>query len=321
MHEVTLVTGAAGFIGSVVTRQLLEQGHSVVALDNFDNYYSIELKRERWERLGQLEGIHQFHGDIREQQTIRELFQRFRISRVIHLAAMAGVRSSILHPHKYFDVNLIGLLNVLECMREFGVRNLVLASTSSLYAGKSMPFKEDNDVRTPISPYAASKLGAESLAYTYHHLHGINTINLRYFTVFGPSGRPDMAPYKFTEWILNNQPIQVYGDGLQTRDFTFVEDIAAGTIAASQLDLNGWHVINLGGGERPISILEFITEIGASVGREPILEFLPPIAGDMLHTSASIERARELLNWTPKTAWIDGVHKMAEWHLRRKNRS
>ena len=310
-----LLTGAAGFIGAETARTLTAQGHSVVGLDNFNDYYAVELKHHRASTLKSIPNIQFVEGDIRDSQLLETLFQQYNFDAVINLAAMAGVRYSIEHPLLYTDVNATGFLQLLEAMRKHGVTQIVQASTSSLYAGLPMPFKEELDVRTPISPYAASKLGAEAMGYTYSQLHGFNVTVLRYFTVYGPAGRPDMAPYRFTEWCLRNTPIQLFGDGTQSRDFTYVTDIAAGTVKAVESNLDGFHIINLGGGGDRTTILEFIETIGQLAGSHPIIDFLPVVQADMQHTSASIEKAHTLLDWTPKVSIDEGMEQLVRWHM------
>ena len=226
-------------------RHLIEKECQVVTIDNFNDYYSPSLKQYRWSLLPSTPKITKIEGDICNSNTLDTLFEAHSFDAVINLAAMAGVRNSIENPREYIDVNVSGLVNILESMRKHNVTQLIQASTSSLYAGKEMPFNENLDVRSPISPYAASKTRAEALTYSYYHIHGINTTVLRYFTVYGPAGRPDMAPYKFAQWILNDVPIHIYGDGHQTRDFTHVEDIARGTVIAALSVRKGWDVINL----------------------------------------------------------------------------
>ena len=264
--------------------------------------------------------ISKIEGDICDSNTVDVLFKTHSFDAVINLAAMAGVRNSIENPQEYIDVNITGLLNVLESMRKHNVSQLIQASTSSLYAGKEMPFTEVLDVRSPISPYAASKLGAEALTYSYYHIHGINTTVLRYFTVYGPAGRPDMAPYKFAQWILKGSPIQIYGNGHQTRDFTYVDDIARGTVLAALNFANGWDVINLGGGMEPVSIIDFIRLLEDSLKTNAKIVHCPPVSGDMLHTSADIKKAAILLNWKPAVRLKDGLQQLAQWHLESFNR-
>jgi nucleoside-diphosphate-sugar epimerase len=232
---------------------------------------------------------------------------------VVNLAARAGVRASMENPRVYLTTNTQGTLNLLELMTEHEVPRLVMASTSSLYAGATMPFVETADVTSPISPYAATKLAAEALARTWHHLRGIDTAILRYFTVYGPAGRPDMSPFRFIEWIRRCEAVKLFGDGTQTRDFTYIDDIAAGTVAA--LNVKGCEVINLGGGNRPVSINEMITAIEEGTGRKARIEYLPPNPVDMTDTSADITKARRLLGWQPGVSPSEGFRRTAAWHL------
>ena len=309
-----LVTGAAGFIGSRVCEMLASEGMLVVAVDNFDPYYDIRLKHYRWDRLSAFENIERVELDICDEPQLDALFTERAFEAVVNMAAMAGVRFSIENPKKYFRVNASGFLGLLETMKAHGVRQIVQASTSSLYAGLPMPFKESLDVRTPISPYAASKLGAEALGYTYSSLHGFDVTVLRYFTVYGPAGRPDMAPFRFTEWCLRGEAIQLFGDGKQSRDFTYVDDIARGTVLALKKRLPGFEIINLGGGGERTTILDTIQMIAEKAGCTAKIDFLPVAQGDMLHTSASIEKAKELLRWTPEINISRGVEGMVNWH-------
>ncbi len=309
-----LVTGAAGFIGSRVCELLSGSDTSIVAIDNFDPYYDVRLKRYRWDRLSKFSSIELVKLDLTDVAALEALFEAHSFDAVINLAAMAGVRYSIENPGKYFRVNSQGFVGLLETMRKHGVSQVVQASTSSLYAGLPMPFEESLDVRTPISPYAASKLGAEAIGYTYSQLHGFNVTILRYFTVYGPAGRPDMAPYRFAEWCLRGEEILLFGDGKQSRDFTYVDDIALGTIAALQKRLPGFEIFNLGGGGEHTTILEMIEMIGQISQRTPKIKFLPVAPGDMLHTSASIEKAQEFLNWKPVTPLGSGLRKMIAFH-------
>ena len=312
-----LVTGAAGFIGSRICELLDGSNTSVIAIDNFDPYYDVSLKRYRWNKLQPLDHVQCQELDITDVPALEALFEAHSFDAVVNMAAMAGVRFSIENPTKYFRVNAQGFVGLLETMRKYGVTQVVQASTSSLYAGLPMPFLETLDVRTPISPYAASKLGAEALGYTYTHLHGFDVTVLRYFTVYGPAGRPDMAPFRFVEWCIREEEIQLFGDGKQSRDFTFVDDIARGTILALKKRLSGFEIINLGGGGERTTILEMIELIGQIANKKPVIEFLPVAQGDMLHTQASIFKAAELLNWKPQTSLITGLRSTIEFHMNR----
>lgn len=308
-----LVTGCAGFIASRVAAQLLAAGHRVVGVDNLNDYYAVELKRWRLDQL-LAEPDFSFHqGDIGDRDTVLRLFDGHRFDAVLNLAARAGVRASMDDPFLYQQTNSLGALNILDAMRQHGVTKLVLASTSSLYAGRTPPFAESDPVDTPISPYAASKRAAEIMAYTYHHLYGIDASVVRYFTVYGPAGRPDMSPYRFIKWIHEGTPLTIYGDGTQSRDFTYVDDIARGTILA--LKPVGYEIFNLGGGRRPTSLLELITLIEQKLGRKAVLKFEPFHQADMANTAAVIDKARTVLGWEPAVDLAEGIDHTAQWYL------
>jgi nucleoside-diphosphate-sugar epimerase len=236
---------------------------------------------------------------------------------VINLAARAGVRQSVENPWVYFETNTTGTLNLLELCREFEVRKFVLASTSSLYGKDNpMPYREDADTNHPLSPYAASKKAAETLCYTYHYLYGIDVTVFRYFTVYGPAGRPDMMPFRLVQWISEGRPVTVYGDGMQSRDFTFVEDIARGTIAG--LKLLGYEMINLGS-DTPVVLMDAIRLVEELAGRKAILEYKPRHPADVTATWAEIEKAEHFLDWRPQKTFEDGVRHLVSWY--RDNRS
>ena len=232
---------------------------------------------------------------------------------MLNLAARAGVRYSMENPDVYLTTNTLGTLHLLDGMKQSGVGKMVLASTSSLYAGQSMPFTEDLPVNTPISPYAASKKAAEALAYSYHHLYGIDVSVVRYFTVYGPAGRPDMSPFRFVKWIAEGTPLRIYGDGSQSRDFTYVDDIARGSIAA--LRPLGYEVINLGGGENPVSLKKLIGMMEERLGKKAILEFEPTHKADVRETWADISKAARLLDWKPEKPLGEGIDRTVEWYL------
>ncbi|MGB6222645.1 SDR family NAD(P)-dependent oxidoreductase [Haloferula sp.] len=307
-----LVTGCAGFIGAATAGLLLEQGQKVIGLDNVNDYYDVRVKRSR---LAILSGNpdFEFHEiDLEDRAAIEALFETHDISAVINLAARAGVRASIVDPFVYVSTNTMGTLHLLDAMRKREIKTFIMASTSSLYADVPMPFEETANVARPVSPYAASKLGAEALAHSYAHLYGMNVAILRYFTVFGPAGRPDMSPFRFTEWVRRGEPIQLYGDGTQTRDFTFVDDIASGTVAA--LGIKGYEIINLGGGNAPLSINQMIESIGTELGIEPKVSYLEVNRADMKDTSANVAKANRILGWTPKVSPFEGFKRTVEWH-------
>ena len=307
-----LVTGSAGFIGSRTTRLLLDSGHQVIGVDDLNDYYDPLLKKKR---LKDLVGFPEFHFqelDISHKDSVDRLFSDFHFDAVINLAARAGVRASIEDPHIYMSANATGTLNVLSGMVRQGIPKLVTASTSSLYAGQPMPFREDALVTRPISPYAASKLAAEGLAHVWHKLHGIDVSVVRYFTVYGPWGRPDMAPFRFSEWIRRGEPIVLYGDGTQTRDFTFIDDIARGTIAA--LKPAGFEIFNLGGGQKPLSVNQMIQLLEESLGKKAYIQQAPIQTTDMPDTSADVAKAKEILGWEPQVYPQEGLAQTGLWH-------
>lgn len=312
--KTALVTGAAGFIASRVCDQLLAQGVTVIGLDNLNEAYDPRMKRHRLAGLENREGFHFIEADIENQYELEPIFRRYAFDVVFNLAARAGVRYSIENPHVYLQSNAQGALNLMELMHRHDCGKLVLASTSSLYAGQPMPFREDQAVERPLSPYAASKKAAEVLSYTYHHLYGIDVSILRYFTVYGPAGRPDMAPFRFIRWIHEGTPITVYGDGSQTRDFTYVDDIARGTVLARKP--LGHSVINLGGGKTPVTLLEFIAKIEERLGRRAGIVWQEMSASEMQDTAADISKAREVLGWAPETDLDAGLDATVEWYLR-----
>jgi UDP-glucuronate 4-epimerase len=314
-----LVTGTAGFIAHRVTRLLLEQGVEVVGIDNLNDAYDLRLKQHRLADLAGREGFTFYEGDIENLYDLKPVFDGRQFDVIFNLAARAGVRYSIENPHVYMQSNAQGALNLLEMMRPGDCRKFILASTSSLYAGQPMPFREDLPVDRPLSPYAASKKAAEVLTYTYHHLYGIDVSILRYFTVYGPAGRPDMAPFRFIKWIHEGTPITVFGDGSQTRDFTYVDDIARGTILAARAMGNHGvpehEIINLGGGKTPISLLEFIGKIEDRLGKKAEFVWQPMSASEMQDTSADISKAARLLGWQPETDLDAGLDATVEWYL------
>ncbi|MFP4353419.1 MAG: NAD-dependent epimerase/dehydratase family protein [Puniceicoccaceae bacterium] len=311
-----LVTGAAGFIGSRTTEFLLEAGHQVVGVDNLNDYYDVGLKKHRLDRIraGRGDGFSFVELDIEEKPEVLRLFRGHGFEAVVNLAARAGVRYSMEHPDVYFTTNTLGTLHLLDGMKEVGSRKFVLASTSSLYAGQPMPFREDLPVNTPISPYAASKKAAEAISYTYHHLYGIDVSVCRYFTVYGPAGRPDMSPFRFIKWIAEGTPLRIYGDGTQARDFTYVDDIARGTVAA--LRPLGFETINLGGGENPVTLKALIAIIENHLDRKALLEYLPNHKADVKETWADIGKADRLLGWKPEVPLEDGVARSVAWYNR-----
>jgi len=305
-----LVTGCAGFIGWEVAKLLLEQEHEVVGIDNLNDYYDPRLKEWRLEDLNRHKNFTFYRIDIEELEPLKEVFQKHKIEAVVNEAARAGVRYSLEDPWVYLRTNAYGTLNLLELMRCFEVQKLVLASTSSLYAGQPLPFREDLPVNTPISPYAASKKSAEVMAYTYHHLYGIDVSVLRYFTVYGPAGRPDMSPFKFTYKIMKGEPIEIFGDGTQSRDFTYITDIALGTIKA--LKSVGYEIINLGN-NRPHKLKEMVSLIERFTGKSARIVYGQFHKADMKDTWADINKANELLGWKPDVSLEEGIERTVRW--------
>ena len=307
-----LITGCAGFIGARTAELALAAGHEVVGIDNLNDYYDVRLKHHRLGPLLQHPGFTFHELDIEDGTALDAIFTANRFDAVINLAARAGVRASIEDPHVYMRTNTTGTLNLLERMVKHSITKFVLASTSSLYAGQPMPFHEDAVVTRPISPYAASKLAAEALSHVWHHLHGIDVSVLRYFTVYGPAGRPDMAPFRFSEWIRRGHPITLFGDGSATRDFTFIDDIATGSLAA--LKPLGFEVINLGGGNTPVAVNDMIHALESHLGKKAIIDLQPAFAADMKDTAAEIAKAARLLDWKPTTPPDLGFQLTARWH-------
>lgn len=312
MMKKVLVTGVAGFIASRVTESLLAQGVEVVGIDNVNDYYDVRLKDYRLKMLEGKKGFQFYKMDIENRDALHDLFDKHQFDVVFNLAARAGVRYSMENPHVYMTTNAMGSLNLLEEMRRKNIKKFILASTSSLYAGQKMPFTEELAVNTPISPYAASKKAAEVMAYSYHYLYGIDVSIVRYFTVFGPAGRPDMSIFRFIKWIDQGERLEVFGDGGQSRDFTFVEDIARGTIlAAKEL---GFEVMNLGGGQNPISLNTVISGIENRLGKKAAIDNRVFHKADILETWADISKAKRLLGWEPKISFNEGLEKTIQWY-------
>jgi len=313
-----LVTGVAGFIGSKVAEFLLDAGHQVVGVVNFSAAYDIRLKE--W-RLEQIQGRPNFafhRLDITERGALTDLFNsqlatcNSPFDAVINLAAWAGVRKSVANPWIYLETNARGTLNLLDLCREHGVQKFVLASTSSLYgADNPMPYNETQDTSRPLSPYAASKKAAEAMCYTYHYLHGLDVTVFRYFTVYGPAGRPDMSLFRFTQWINEERVVTIYGDGSQKRDFTYVDDIARGTIAG--LKPLGYEIINLGS-DTPVVLMDTVHLIEELSGKQARLEYQPRHPADVMATWADISKAERLLGWRPQLSYQEGIAALVSWY-------
>lgn len=311
--EKILVTGSAGFIGNRVATMLAEGGRSVVGIDSVNDAYDVRLKEHRLETQAGHESHSFVRGDICDREFLSGLFDTHRFDAVINLAARAGVRYSMENPSVYLQTNAQGTLNLLEMMNDHGIKKMVLASTSSLYAGHSLPFSEDMPVNAPISPYAASKKAAEAMAHSFHHLYGLDISAVRYFTVYGPAGRPDMCIFRFIKWIDEGVPLEILGDGYQSRDFTYVDDIARGTIAA--LKPLGFEVINLGGGKEPVSLRQVIEILESLLGKKATLNHIEVNPADIRETRAEVGKARELLDWTAGVTLEQGLEESVKWYL------
>ena len=308
-----LVTGCAGFIGSTVVEALIARGDEVTGLDNFDPLYDPALKRANLAALASSDRFHLIAGDIRDAALVTQALECSQPETIIHLAALAGVRPSLQRPAEYTSVNVDGTVTLLEAAHQHGVPQFIFGSSSSVYgATNQLPFSEDQPIHRPLSPYAASKASAEAFCYTYHHLYGIRMALLRFFTVYGPRQRPDLAINKFVRLLLAGEPIPMYGDGTSSRDYTYVGDIAAGVLAALDADLD-FEIINLGGSS-PVTLKDLIAAIGEVLDREPQVQQLPDQPGDVPCTYANIAKAAALLGWAPQLNLADGLRHFTRWY-------
>jgi UDP-glucuronate 4-epimerase len=310
-----LVTGAAGFLGSHLTDALLGRGDQVVGLDNFDDFYDPARKRRNLLGAGASSGFTLIEGDIRDGRLVRESLDG--VDGVVHLAARAGVRPSIADPRLYASVNVEGSLSLLEACREAGVRNLVVASSSSVYGGLTdLPFREDQRVDRPVSPYAATKAACELIASSYAHLHGFQIFSLRYFTVYGPRQRPEMAIHKFVRRLTEGRPIPLFGDGTSARDYTYVDDAVAATLSALDRVAEGGpcHRIYNVGESRTVQLRELIGMLGDLLGVEPVIESLPDQPGDVYATWAEVGKAGRELGYEPSTPIEEGLRRFVDWY-------
>jgi UDP-glucuronate 4-epimerase len=337
-----LLTGAAGFIGMHVAKILVKRGDKVIGIDNLNDYYDPNLKRARLQQLQQYSNFQFIQGDIADRHTLENLFSKEKPSRVINLAAQAGVRYSLTNPYAYIQTNLVGFGNLLESCRNNGVEHFVYASSSSVYgANTHMPFSVHDNVDHPVSLYAASKKANELMAHTYSHLYGLPTTGLRYFTVYGPWGRPDMSPWLFTSAILEGRPINVFNHGKMQRDFTYVDDIAEGTVRVLDRIPTGnssfstdspdpgssyapYKVYNIGNNQ-PVELMTFINIIEDALGQRAQKNFLPMQPGDVVATYADVEDLKRDVGFEPKTPLNDGIYRWVDWYKReieslRKNR-
>lgn len=306
-----LVTGAAGFIGSHLCERLLKEGWVVVGVDNFDDFYDPKIKRRNIESCLKNKNFQLVEADIRNRDTCdKTIIDGIEI--IVHLAARVGVRPSIAQPLLYADVNINGTLGLLETAKKHKIEKFIFGSSSSVYGNnKKVPFSEDDSVDFPISPYAATKKAGELICHTYHHLYGMCITCLRFFTVYGPRQRPDLAIHKFAKLIEQAKPIPVYGDGSMMRDFTYIDDIIDGTVAAIQ-KCEGFNIYNLGE-SRPITVNDLIAEIEKALGKKAVKEYLPPQPGDVERTYADVTKAVKELGYKPSTTIQTGLAKFTTW--------
>lgn len=323
-----LVTGGAGFIGSSLCKRLIKDGYTVGIIDNFNDYYSPEYKEQNVKEVkeaaaelkAESERLKIYRTDIRSIEDVKKIFDENKYDAVVHLAACAGVRPSIENPVLYNEVNIGGTLNILENIKSHGIKNFIFASSSSVYGNnKTVPFKETDVVDFPISPYASTKKSGELMCHTYHHLYDINTVCLRFFTVYGPRQRPDLAIYKFTKLIYEGKPIPVFGDGTTRRDYTYIDDIVNGISGAIKLTENAfsplYEIINLGE-SNTITLSRMISTIEKSLGKKAIINRMPMQPGDVNATYADVSKARKLLGYEPSTDFEKGIDAFTEWFLK-----
>jgi len=309
-----LVTGGAGFIGSHLVEKLLAAGDAVIILDDFNDFYDPQIKRANIAGFGK--DVTVWHVDLRDGEAVRSLFHREKVDAIAHLAARAGVRPSIQLPQLYYDTNVTGTLHLLEAARVTGVERFVFASSSSVYgASKTVPFSEDQHLTQTLSPYAATKVAGEFLCSTYSHLYQIRVVALRYFTVYGPRQRPDLAIHQFTRRIYAGQPIDQFGDGSTRRDYTYIDDVIQGTMAALKYDGSRYDIFNLGESDT-IQLKELISAIENALGRKGKVNRLPEQPGDMPLTCADISKARKLLGYNPTMKFSEGLPKFIDWFLK-----
>lgn len=313
------ITGGAGFIGSSLTKRLLEEGNRVITIDNFCDFYDPSLKEKNILEFQNNANYKLYRGDIRNQDVIQTIFDENKIDVVMHLAAMAGVRPSIEDPVLYQEVNCLGTQNILEGMKAYHVSNLVMASSSSVYGNcKEVPFREDMIVDYAISPYAATKKANEVMTHVYHKLFDMNVIMLRFFTVYGPKQRPDLAINKFTRLMLNGEEIPMFGDGSTSRDYTYIDDIVDGICRSCNYVMEHekvYEILNIGS-NHPISLKEMIETIGNVLGIDPNIKQLPMQPGDVDRTYADITKAKKILGYEPKTSFEEGIKKFVSWYSR-----
>ncbi len=326
MNKNILVTGGAGFIGSHLCEKLLIEGNIVIIIDNFNDFYDPHIKRKNIEEIKNTmkkNGIEEdklilFEGDFRNTEFLDEVFNSNEVDTVVHLAAMAGVRPSIENPQLYYDVNITGTLNILEQCRMKNIKKFVFASSSSVYGNnEKVPFAETDIVDNPISPYAATKKSGELMCHTYHHLYNMSIACLRFFTVYGPRQRPDLAIHKFTNLIKNNEPIPFFGDGSTSRDYTYIEDIIDGIVKSIEWtddNENSFDVFNLGG-DKTVSLKEMVETIETTLSTTAIINKLPMQPGDVNRTCADISHSNKTIGYRPRTSFKEGIEKFVKWYL------
>lgn len=310
--KTVLVTGCAGFIGWKVSQQLLGMNKNVIGIDNMNNYYDPALKTWRLSSLRNQPAFSFYKVDISNHKKLKKVFEENKVDAVINLAARAGVRASVEDPWIYLETNTKGTLNLLECCKDHKVKKFVLASTSSLYASLDMPFKETSRTDTPLAPYSATKKGAEAMCHAYHYLYNLDISILRYFTVYGPAGRPDMSIFKFLRSMDTGRPIPLYGDGSQTRDFTFIDDIADGTIRA--LRPAGFEIFNLGS-DHPVKLNYVIGLLEKFLGKKAKIKRYKLHPADVTATWAHIDKAKKILGWKPTMPLEKGIEKTVKWFI------
>jgi UDP-glucuronate 4-epimerase len=309
-----LVTGGAGFIGSHLAERLLAAGHSVAILDDFNDFYNPRIKQTNIANFAKDVDVH--HADLRDVASVRNLFDPGKFDVIAHLAARAGVRPSIQHPYLYYDTNVSGTLHLLEAARTVGIERFIFASSSSVYgASKTVPFSEDQHLTQTLSPYAATKIAAEFLCSTYSHLYQMRVVALRYFTVYGPRQRPDLAIHQFTRRIDAGQPIEQFGNGTTRRDYTYIDDVIQGTMAALHYQGPLFDIFNLGESQT-IQLRELIVAIENALGKKAEITQLPEQPGDMPLTCADISKAKKLLGYNPTTPLSEGLPKFIDWFLK-----
>ncbi len=331
LNKNIIVTGSAGFIGFSLCRNLLERGDNIIGIDNHNDYYDPKIKEARFDQLTKFSNYKHYRIDLTDNHKLREIFQKYKSEIVVNLAAQAGVRYSIENPLAYINSNIVGFANILENCRNYKINHLVYASTSSVYgANTKMPFSENDSVNHPLSVYAASKKSNELMAHSYSHLFQLPTTGLRFFTVYGPWGRPDMALFKFTKAILENKPIDVFNFGEHTRDFTYIDDVVEGIVkvidnpATKNINWNSkvpkpsssqapWCVYNVGN-NKPVKLMNYINALEKALNKKAIINYLPLQAGDVPDTNADINNFKKKLGYSPATSVIDGVKHFVQWY-------